>query len=280
GAEVARKAAALDMRVIGTKRDAAPMAHVDQVLGPDRTDQVLGESDFILLLLPSVPSTRGIIHKQALALMKPSAWLLNFGRGDLVVDADLVEAPASRRIAGAVLDAFREEPLPATSPLRTTANHVTVDSTWHGVGGCSLVAGVHGATILRYELLRGASAVGDTAVAAGVTSRLLNSPLLTLDETGEYLMRCDRVEFAAGGEALPHRHKGSGVRCLIAGELEVRIAARHGRVMKPGDAWFESGIEPVHVIASATTPPSLIRVSILPPAIRRQSPTVHVSPTR
>src|SRR5205809_7881850 len=43
--------------------------------------------------------------------------------------------------------------------------HVTVDSTWHGVGGCSLVAGVHGATILRYELLRGASAVGDTAAA-------------------------------------------------------------------------------------------------------------------
>src|SRR5437762_2927188 len=117
--------------------------------------------------------------------------------------------------------------------------HVTVDSTWHGVGGCSLVAGVHGATILCYELLRGASAVGDTAAAAGVTSRLLNSPLLTLDETGEYLMRCDRVDFAAGGEALPHRHKGSGVRCLIAGELEVRIAARHGRVMKPGDAWFE-----------------------------------------
>jgi len=124
GAEVARKPAALDMRVIGTKRDAAPMAHVDQVLGPDRTGQVLGESDFVLLLLPSVPSTRGIIHKQALALMKPSAWLLNFGRGDLVVDADLVEAAASRRIAGAVLDVFREEPLPATSPLWTTDNIV------------------------------------------------------------------------------------------------------------------------------------------------------------
>src|SRR4029077_16471581 len=119
------------------------------------------------------------------------------------------------------------------------------DSTWHGVDGCSLAAGVHGATILRYELLRGASAVGDTA-AAGVTSRLLNSPLLPLDETGEYLMRCDRVDFAAGGEALPHRHKGSGVRCLIAAGLEARSAARDGRVMKPGDAWFESGIEPVH----------------------------------
>jgi len=95
GAEVARKAAALDMRVIGTKRDAAPMAHVDQVLGPDRTGQVLGESDFVLLLLPSVPSTRGLIDKQALAL-----------------------------IAGAVLDVFREEPLPATSLLWTTDNIV------------------------------------------------------------------------------------------------------------------------------------------------------------
>jgi len=102
GAEVARKAAALDMRVIGTRRDAAPMAHVDRVL----------------------TSTRGIINKQTLALMKPSAWLLNFARGDLVVDADLVEAAAAKRIAGAVLDVFREEPLPVTSPLWTTENIV------------------------------------------------------------------------------------------------------------------------------------------------------------
>jgi glyoxylate/hydroxypyruvate reductase len=124
GAEVARKAAALDMRVIGTKRDPAPMAHVDQVLGPDGTGRVLGESDFVLVLLPSVTSTRGIINKQTLALMKPSAWLLNFARGDLVVDADLVEAVAAKHIAGAVLDVFREEPLPAASPLWTTENIV------------------------------------------------------------------------------------------------------------------------------------------------------------
>ena len=112
------------MRVIGTKRDPAPMAHVDQVLGPDGTGRVLGESDFVLVLLPSVTSTRGIINKQTLALMKPSAWLLNFARGDLVVDADLVEAVAARHIAGAVLDVFREEPLPAASPLWTTENIV------------------------------------------------------------------------------------------------------------------------------------------------------------
>src|SRR2546429_7823756 len=83
--------------------------------------------------------------------------------------------------------------------------HVTVDSTWHGVGGCSLVAGVHGATILRYELLRGASAVGDTAVAARVTSRLLLSPLLTLDETGDDLTRCDPADLAARRQAPARR---------------------------------------------------------------------------
>src|SRR6266576_2784646 len=66
---------------------------------------------------------------------------------------------------------------------------------------------------------------------------------------------------------------------VLAGELEVRIAARHGRVMKPGDAWFESGIEPVHAIASTTTPTSFIRVSILPRAIRGQSSLVYVDPT-
>jgi phosphoglycerate dehydrogenase-like enzyme len=52
--------------------------------------------------------------------MKPTAWLLNFARGDLVVEADLVEAVAAKRIAGAVLDVFVEEPLPAASPLWNT----------------------------------------------------------------------------------------------------------------------------------------------------------------
>ena len=156
--------------------------------------------------------------------------------------------------------------------------HITIDHAWHGVAGCALIASARGATILRYELVRGASGMGDSGAAAGVTTRLLDSPLLALDDAGEYVMRCDRVDFAPGGEALPHRHKGGGVRCLIAGELEVRIAARDGRVMKPGDAWFESGLEPVHAIASGTVPTSFIRVSILPRAIRGQSSIMYVDP--
>jgi phosphoglycerate dehydrogenase-like enzyme len=120
GAEVARKAAALEMRVIGTRRTPAPVEHVARVYGPQGTDAVLAESDFVLLLLPSTGETRGIVDRALLARMKAGAWLLNFARGDLVVDADLVEAVAGKRIAGAVLDVFRQEPLPAESPLWST----------------------------------------------------------------------------------------------------------------------------------------------------------------
>lgn len=120
GAEVARKAAALEMRVIGTRRRPEPVPHLERVWGPEGIDRVLAEADFVLLLLPSTAETRGIVNKATLARMKPGAWLLNFARGDLVVEADLVEAVAGRRIGGAVLDVFPEEPLPPTSPLWTT----------------------------------------------------------------------------------------------------------------------------------------------------------------
>jgi phosphoglycerate dehydrogenase-like enzyme len=120
GAEVARKATALEMRVIGTRRSPAPVPHVERVVGPEATDAVLGESDHVLLLLPSTPETRGLVNRKTLGAMKPGAWLLNFARGDLVVDEDLVEAVRDRRIAGAVLDVFTREPLPAESPLWRT----------------------------------------------------------------------------------------------------------------------------------------------------------------
>lgn len=120
GAEVARKAAALEMRVIGTRREPRSVPMVDRVWGPDGTPEVLARSDWVVLLLPSTAETRDLMDGAMLALMKPSAYLLNFGRGDLVVDADLVEAVRARRIAGAVLDVFRTEPLPADSPFWTT----------------------------------------------------------------------------------------------------------------------------------------------------------------
>jgi phosphoglycerate dehydrogenase-like enzyme len=120
GAELARKAAALEMRVIGTRRTPAPVPGVERVHGPDGIDTVLAGSDYVVLLLPSTPETRGIVNARTLARMKPSAHVLNFGRGDLVVDDDLVAAVTSGVIAGAVLDVFRVEPLPPEHPFWTT----------------------------------------------------------------------------------------------------------------------------------------------------------------
>ena len=120
GQEVARIADALGMRVIGTRRRPEPMPHVAEVLPADRTTEVLAQSDFVLLLLPATPETDRIIDAARLATMKPTAWLLNFGRGHLIDDSDLVAAVKAGTIAGAVLDVFRQEPLPADHPFWAT----------------------------------------------------------------------------------------------------------------------------------------------------------------
>jgi phosphoglycerate dehydrogenase-like enzyme len=120
GQEVARLASALGMRVIGTKRRPAPMANVTEVLSPERSDEVLAQSDFVLLLLPATPQTENFVNAERLARMKPSAWLLNFGRGHTIKDEDLIAAVKGKRIAGALLDVFRQEPLPSDHPFWKT----------------------------------------------------------------------------------------------------------------------------------------------------------------
>ena len=122
GQELARKAAALEMRVIGTRRATGPLPHVERVYAPEETDEVLAQSDFVVLLLPATPETESIINATRLARMKKTAWLLNFGRGALIDDAALVAAAKSGTIAGAILDVFRQEPLPKDDPFWGTEN--------------------------------------------------------------------------------------------------------------------------------------------------------------
>jgi phosphoglycerate dehydrogenase-like enzyme len=120
GQDVARIATALGMRVIGTRRRPGPMPNVAEVLPPRDTPRVLAESDFVLLLLPATAQTDNFINAERLSMMKPSAWLLNFGRGHLIKDDDLIAAVSAKKIAGAMLDVFRQEPLPAHHPFWTT----------------------------------------------------------------------------------------------------------------------------------------------------------------
>jgi phosphoglycerate dehydrogenase-like enzyme len=119
GQDVARLASGLGMRVIGTKRNPTPIEGVAQVMPPERIDNVLTQADFVLLLLPATPQTENLINAERLYQMKPTAWLLNFGRGALIDDADLIAAAGAKRIAGAILDVYRQEPLPATHPFWT-----------------------------------------------------------------------------------------------------------------------------------------------------------------
>jgi len=120
GADVARIAEALGLRVIGTRRRPQPVANVAQVFPPERTPEVLAQSDFLLLLLPATPETENFVNTERLGMMKPGAWLLNFGRGQLIRDDDLIAAVKAKKIAGAVLDVYRQEPLPADHPFWTT----------------------------------------------------------------------------------------------------------------------------------------------------------------
>jgi len=117
GQEVARLASAFGLRVIGTRRRPGSVANVAEILPPERTDEVLAQSDFVLLLLPATRETDNFINAERLAKMKSTAWLINFGRGHTIVDADLIAAAKDKKIAGAVLDVFRQEPLPAEHPF-------------------------------------------------------------------------------------------------------------------------------------------------------------------
>jgi quercetin dioxygenase-like cupin family protein len=146
---------------------------------------------------------------------------------------------------------------------------------WHGSGACRLSAGAASVTMLRYELVR--SATPHERLPGAATTILLEHAI-DLDPRAEYLMRADRVDFAPGGVALPHRHRGGGIRCLIAGALEVTVGDAPSRNVTPGGAWFESGREPVLALASKDEPTSFVRVAILPREIRGRTSIMYVDP--
>ena len=92
-------------------------------------DELLAASDFVSLHMPVTPETRGMINRQTLRLMKPSAILINTGRGPLVDDPALIDALQSHKIAGAGLDTHTVEPLPANSPYLVMDSVVLTDHT-------------------------------------------------------------------------------------------------------------------------------------------------------
>jgi len=120
GSEVARLSKAFGMRVIATRRSAkqpGKARYVDTLLPAERMPQLLAESDYVVLCLPLTPETHHIIGQAELKAMKPSAYIINIGRGRLIDEAALIRALDEKRIAGAGLDVTETEPLPSESRL-------------------------------------------------------------------------------------------------------------------------------------------------------------------
>jgi hypothetical protein len=185
-----------------------------------------------------------------------AAYSLRLIEDRLGVGASAPRSPAPRvlyAVSGTLLGGEVTEPVPAVGPADPTAR-----------------AGAEGARLYRAELVR------QPPTPAG--GRVLLEHPIDLAGDGGWLMRCDRVDFEPGGIAPPHRHRGGGIRCLLAGRLEVTVGAGSPRTVHPGEAWFESGREPVLARSAPKVPTSFIRFSILPAAIRGQSSIVYVDP--
>ena len=118
GQGVAARAKAFGMRVLGFRRSQKPSPNVDETLTePDGLRRLLAESDYVVLAAALTGETQALLGPPQLALLKPSAWLINIARGAMVDEPALLDALQEKKIAGACLDVFAQEPLPQSSPL-------------------------------------------------------------------------------------------------------------------------------------------------------------------
>lgn len=116
GQQVATTCRCLGMRALGLRRSEAA-GGADELFAPDRLLEMLGRCDFVVVALPLTPGTRGMIGERELRAMKPTAYLVNMARGHIVDEPSLARALREGWIAGAALDVFAEEPLPAESEM-------------------------------------------------------------------------------------------------------------------------------------------------------------------
>src|SRR5258706_3964091 len=141
GTDLARKAKALGMQVVATKRTATEKPpYVDELGGPDFLPRLLAQADFVVLSLASVPSAERMIGEKELRAMKPGAYLINLTGGKAIEEKALVRALKEKWIAGDALDAFAKQPLPAESEL------------WD-LPGVMVSARVAGAAAQKWDLL-------------------------------------------------------------------------------------------------------------------------------
>ncbi|WP_223068632.1 D-2-hydroxyacid dehydrogenase [Paenibacillus caui] len=117
GVETARLAKAFQMKVLGVRKSGSPNEYVDTMYTLDRLNEMLKHCDYVVNCLPHTRETEKLIGKEQFSIMKPSAFYINIGRGKTTDTDAMVQALQSQSIAGAGLDVFEPEPLPADHPL-------------------------------------------------------------------------------------------------------------------------------------------------------------------
>jgi phosphoglycerate dehydrogenase-like enzyme len=142
GQEVGRRASAFGMRVLAVDRhpERVQRGSAEAVWGFDRLPELLSLSDFLVIAAPHTPETERLFDARILERMKPGGYLINIGRGAIVVLADLVAALEAGRLAGAALDVYEVEPLPADHRLWDLPNVIL---TPHTAGYSTAIAGRH-----------------------------------------------------------------------------------------------------------------------------------------
>lgn len=114
---VARNAKALGMKVLAIRRTQKPTEHVDAMFAPEQLHQALQDADYVSLHVRANDDTHHMLNDEAFAAMKPGARLINTARGSVVDTNALIRSLECGQLAGAYLDVFEEEPLPADHPL-------------------------------------------------------------------------------------------------------------------------------------------------------------------
>lgn len=142
GRRTAELFVSLGFAVKGWSRAPKSIAGVECFDGVGGLSPTLADSDYVIAVLPSTDATRDLFDRELFGQFKPDAVLINVGRGDAVVEGDLLAALDAGQLGGAVLDVFRREPLPADDPLWSHAKVLVTPhvSGWHLDGGLEDVA--------------------------------------------------------------------------------------------------------------------------------------------
>lgn len=129
GKETAKIAKAFGMKVLGVRHSGKPEEYVDEMYTSSQLQHVLPQCDYVAVTLPLTQETRNLFSAEHFSLMKDSAFFINIGRGEVVVEKDLIAALQNGQIAGAGLDVFENEPLEEDSPLWDLENVIVTPHT-------------------------------------------------------------------------------------------------------------------------------------------------------